>query len=170
MTFNFKHFGTIEIDDLVKKLEGLDWNQYKFRQLTHKVHAQTLTIPLLFDERLQSVKIHQNFGLFITELEKIKLFLTEKLGKGEFQSAILINLPAGRKILRHIDKGENFKKYHRIHIPIKTNPKCFFEVDNEIINMKEGEIWEINNDDKYHSVENSGETDRIHLLIDWKIS
>jgi hypothetical protein len=36
--------------------------------------------------------------------------------------------------------------------------------------MKEGEIWEINNDDKYHSVENRGETDRIHLLIDWKVS
>ena len=169
MNFNFKYFDTIDINSLSNKLESLDWNYYKFRQIAHKVHAETLTVPLLFDELLQKVKIHRDFGLFISELEKIKAILSEKLGKGEFQSALLINLPAGNKIKRHIDKGENFKKYHRIHIPIQTNSKCFFEVDNEIINMKEGEIWEINNDDKYHSVENAGETDRIHLLIDWKI-
>lgn len=168
MNFNFKYFGLIDINSLLKNLEDLDWNYYKFRQIAHKVHAETLTVPLLFDENLQSVKIHKDFGKFIPELGKIKKNLSEKLGKGEFQSAILINLPAGKKIDRHIDKGENFKKYHRIHIPIQTNPKCFFEVDNEIINMKAGEIWEINNDDKYHSVQNEGETDRIHLLIDWK--
>lgn len=170
MSFNFKYFGSIEISDLLEKLKELDWNYYQFRQIAHKVHAETLTVPLLFDEKLQTIKIHKDFGHFIPELGKIKIFLSEKLGKGELQSAILINLPAGKKIKRHIDKAENFKKYHRIHIPIQTNQKCYFEVDNEIINMKEGEIWEINNDDKYHSVENTGETDRIHLLIDWKVS
>jgi hypothetical protein len=170
MNFNFKYFGLFDINGFLEKLESLDWNFYKFRQIVHKVHAETLTVPMLFDEKLESIKIHKDFGRFIPELEKIKIILHEKIGKGEFQSAILINLPAGKTIKRHIDKGEKFKKYHRIHIPIQTNPKCFFEVDKEIINMKEGEIWEINNDDKYHSVENRGETDRIHLLIDWKVS
>ena len=33
--------------------------------------------------------------------------------------------------------------------------------------MKEGEIWEINNNEKKHSVENDGTEDRIHLLIDF---
>ena len=33
--------------------------------------------------------------------------------------------------------------------------------------MKEGEIWEINNNEKEHSVENNGNEDRIHLLIDF---
>jgi hypothetical protein len=34
-------------------------------------------------------------------------------------------------------------------------------------NLKLGEIWEINNDKKEHSVDNLGETDRIHLIVDW---
>lgn len=170
MTFNFKYLGTIDINSFLEKLKDLDWNYYQFRQIAHKVHAETLTVPLLFDEKLQSIKIHQDFGRFIPDLGNIKPILSEQLGKGELQSAILINLPAGKKIKRHIDKAELFKKCHRIHIAIQTNPKCFFEVDNEIVNMKEGEIWEINNDNKYHSVENTGETDRIHLLIDWKVA
>lgn len=134
MNFNFKYFGLIDINNWLEKMESLDWNYYQFRQIAHKVHAETLTVPLLFDEKLQSIKIHQDFGRFIPELEKIKIILSEKLGKGELQSAILINLPAGKKIKRHIDKAEIFKKSHRIHIPIQTNPKCFFEVDKEIIN------------------------------------
>jgi hypothetical protein len=170
MNFNFKYLGLLNIETLLKNLEGLDWNQYQFRQISYKVHAETLTVPLLFDEKLQTIKLHRDFGRFIPELEKIKIILSEKLGNGEFQSAILIKLPAGKKIERHIDRAEAFKMYHRIHIALQTNSKCLFEVDNEIINMKIGEIWEINNDGKYHSVENTGTSDRVHLLIDWKLS
>jgi hypothetical protein len=36
--------------------------------------------------------------------------------------------------------------------------------------MKKGEIWEIDNAYKVHGVINNGDTDRIHLLIDYKIS
>jgi hypothetical protein len=32
--------------------------------------------------------------------------------------------------------------------------------------MKKGELWEINNDGKMHSVRNGGAEDRVHLLID----
>ena len=34
--------------------------------------------------------------------------------------------------------------------------------------MKVGELWEINNS-KYHSVVNDGDTDRIHMIIDFKV-
>ena len=33
--------------------------------------------------------------------------------------------------------------------------------------LKEGEVWEINNVKKLHSVSNKGNSDRIHLLLDW---
>jgi hypothetical protein len=49
-----------------------------------------------------------------------------------------------------------------------TNEKCIFEVDNEEINMKMGEIWEIDNFNKEHSVVNNGDMDRIHLIVDWE--
>ena len=35
--------------------------------------------------------------------------------------------------------------------------------------MKEGEIWEIDNAYKMHCVNNDGDTDRIHLLIDYQL-
>ena len=36
----------------------------------------------------------------------------------------------------------------RFHIPLITNDKIFFTVDNETKNLKVGEMWEINNSKK----------------------
>ena len=33
--------------------------------------------------------------------------------------------------------------------------------------MKEGEIWQINNSGKQHSVVNTSKLDRVHLIVDW---
>jgi hypothetical protein len=34
--------------------------------------------------------------------------------------------------------------------------------------MQKGHVWEINNSTKTHSVVNNGDSDRIHLLIDYQ--
>ncbi len=91
------------------------------------------------------------------------------MGNGSIETAILINLPKNKKIDRHFDLAKYFIERNRLHIPIITNDKCIFEVDGEEINMKEGEIWEINNHNKPHAVSNGGDIDRVHLLIDWLI-
>jgi hypothetical protein len=169
MDFNFKFLGTFDVEKIKGKLHKLDWKAYTLRQDVHQVHKETFTVPLLFDPHLSKISLHKNFGFFIKDLEDLKIILTDKLGQGYLQSAILINLPAGKRVASHVDKAEAFKNYHRIHIPILTNEKCFFEVDEEVIHMKEGEVWEINNSEKAHSVQNQGDSDRIHLLIDWKV-
>ena len=43
-----------------------------------------------------------------------------------------------------------------------------FTIEDEIKNLKIGEIWEINNSEKLHGVSNEGDEDRIHLIVDWK--
>jgi len=53
-----------------------------------------------------------------------------------------------------------------VHIPITTNDKVVFTVDGEKKNMQVGEFWEIDNSQD-HSVENQGNEDRIHLIVDW---
>lgn len=169
MDFNFKYLGSIDVQAFQAKSERLDWEYFKFRQTAHEVHKETLTVPLLFDPFFSKISLHKDYAFFIKDLESIRQFLVKELGNGYLQSAILINLPAGKEVKRHVDKGEGFRKNRRIHIPILTNENCFFEVDNEVINMKEGEIWEINNSEKAHSVQNHGSTDRIHLLIDWMV-
>jgi len=40
-------------------------------------------------------------------------------------------------------------------------------VGEEKINLKKGEMWEINNSKKIHSVANNSKSNRVHLIIDW---
>jgi aspartyl/asparaginyl beta-hydroxylase (cupin superfamily) len=79
---------------------------------------------------------------------------------------MLTNLKAGTVIPRHRDRGPITAKTHRIHVPVITNTKCIFSVGDESRNLDAGQIWIIDNVNRYHSVENKGETDRVHLIID----
>lgn len=151
---------------------NLDWDSYDFRQLRYKDHAETKTIPLIWSEKFSTQqKWDPYYSIFKDDLDKIEEIIRSSLCKnGGFMSVILINLPAGKSIGRHIDAnpiGEKFNRCHRIHIPIFTNPDCLFEIGGEVKNMKEGEIWEISNVKMQHSVQNKGVSDRIHLMIDW---
>jgi len=157
----FKYYGSIQVPELPA---NLDWDDYTYRQEKHKVHRETKTIPLIWDEKLTGKIIYHEpeYSYFKGFLDSILSIL----GKGFIQSALLINLPAGKSIPRHVDKNDFFKDYSRIHIPLVTNEDCLFTVGEETKNLKVGEIWEINNNNEFHSVENKGLTDRIHLLID----
>jgi len=121
-------------------------------------------VPLLWNEVPSPKEVsHKWYPHFMDELEQI-----EKVLQKSIHTAILIKLPAGRSIPTHIDAAPHFKLYHRIHIPIITNPYCFFTVGNQQKHLKRGEMWEIDNDNQRHSVINNGADDRVHLLIDVK--
>jgi len=167
MSFNFKLHGKLKVDSIKEHLNGLDWDDYQFRQKTYSDHSKTKTIPLMWDEDKLTIKYWKDYDLFKFDLNYIEDLLIGVLGEGKIETAILINLPKKEKINSHYDVGEYFNKRNRIHIPIITNKDCIFEIDGELKNMKEGEIWEINNNEKKHSVENGGIEDRIHLLIDF---
>jgi len=81
-------------------------------------------------------------------------------------SARLLNLKAGAIIKEHKDADLAFEKGEaRLHIPIFTNNRVEFYVEDERVTMKEGECWYMNAN-LPHRVANYGETDRIHLVID----
>ena len=170
----YRHIDNMDISSIKDKIDrgNLSWDLYDFRQKRYKDHSETKTIPLIWSEDFSEKKIWDPYySIFKVDLKKVEDILRDKLCKtGGFMSAILINLPAGMSIGRHIDAnplGEKFNRCHRIHIPIITNSLCFFEIGDEVKNMKEGEIWEISNVKLPHSVQNKGVSDRIHLLIDW---
>jgi hypothetical protein len=79
---------------------------------------------------------------------------------------MLTRLRAGAVIPRHKDEGPLTAKTHRIHVPVTTNTGCIFSVGEESKNLGVGQIWVIDNVNRYHSVENAGDTDRVHLIID----
>lgn len=171
MEFNFKTHAYIDVSSIKSKaLEYTEdnWNSYDFRQKTFDVHKQTKTIPLIWDEKVTgNPKTYDESKKYKNELLIVNSLLTNKIGPGIMATAMLINLPSKKIISRHKDIGDFFAAIHRIHIPIVTAPECVFTIDEEKRNLQEGEVVEIDNNDKYHSVENNSDIDRVHLLIDW---
>jgi hypothetical protein len=168
--FNFKKYGHYDVSTIEDKINkcNLDWDGYVFRQTHRKGQQDTKTIPLIWSEDFKEVRTWENYDVFKDEIIKIETLFNELIGDGKITTALLINLPKNKKILPHIDSGDqHFFVNNRLHIPIVTNDNCWFKVSDETKQMKKGEIWEIDNSNKIHSVDNNGDTDRIHLLIDY---
>lgn len=86
--------------------------------------------------------------------------------KFEKTTVRLLRLAAGAIIKPHTDNELGYEDgCFRIHIPIITNPKVEFILDDQRLIMNEGECWYINANFT-HSVANKGNEDRIHLVID----
>lgn len=171
MGFNFKYFGLVDVsnfDSLILK-SNLDWDYYTFRQTHRKGQQETKTIPLIWGENFNEINKRETYPIFENELNILESIFKHMIGEGKISTALLINLPKHKSILPHIDSGdEHFFKTNRLHIPIQTNEKCLFTVSDETIHMQKGHVWEINNSAKTHSVVNNGDSDRIHLLIDYQ--
>jgi len=93
-------------------------------------------------------------------IEDLQTILNGKVGK-----VILINLPAGKEVLSHVDYGDYFHAVRRCHIAISTNPSATSTVNGETANFRLGECIELNNGFE-HSAINQGTTPRIHMLVD----
>jgi aspartyl/asparaginyl beta-hydroxylase (cupin superfamily) len=169
----FKYYGSIDTIEFKKILEDFDfnWDEFDFRQKKFICFTDTKTIPIIFDEsyKFDDVIKSKHYLKFEEQIvllqEKLKCILKED---GTIQSAILVNLPKGKMVEPHIDIAKFAAELKRLHIPILTNEECIFTVGEDSKNLKEGELWEINNDKHMHDVVNNGDTDRIHLIVDWK--
>jgi len=181
---SFRKIGDIDTAEILKlasELSDEQWQAEEFRQRRYEVHRDTQTIGLVFDQdfrhshptRLPMLQIFevalrpvlQLVAEFYEESEK-GVQLTEQYGFGYFIRATLVRLKAGGSIDEHTDNNFSLAHSHRVHIPIDTNEKVLFSVGKENRNLKVGEVVEINNR-RPHSVKNQGDTDRIHLILDF---
>ena len=81
-------------------------------------------------------------------------------------SARILRLGRGAEIKPHRDHALGYEDGNfRLHIPIVTNPGVRFILDGTQVSMLPGECW-YTNVNFMHSVINSGNTDRVHLVID----
>ena len=84
----------------------------------------------------------------------------------ELTTVRFLKLGAGAWIRPHRDYQLGIEDGEiRIHIPVATNPQVEFILNDQLIEMKEGEAWYLNFN-LHHSVRNRGETERIHLVVD----
>ena len=173
---NYKLLGDCNIIDLQNKINQLteqDWLEHQLRQNSFKVHKHTNTLEILWDiDSLNNNtvgKVHNNFFKLNIEtfLKNIESLYSNYYGPGYFIRVLITKLKQNSIIFPHIDKGNSLKDCKRTHIPIKTHPNCIFTIGGETKHLKEGEIWEINNFKKEHSVENNSNEDRIHMILDY---
>ena len=167
-TLPFKFLGYYDVTPFIEKLDSLDWDAYDERQRTRAGMRDTFTYPLIWDINFKQSVAWPFYDTFANQVEELKDLMDTVFGPGEMQTCVLTNLPSGKKITLHYDRGAVFCDSHRVHIPIQTNPDVIFKVGDQELNMKVGSVWEINNSHKPHGVFNYGNTDRIHLMIDWK--
>ncbi len=88
----------------------------------------------------------------------------------EKTSVRLMKLYAGAVIKEHSDHDLSFEEGEvRLHIPVVTNPSVEFFLADERVVMQEGECWYLNLTLK-HRINNFGNNDRIHLVLDCKVN
>jgi quercetin dioxygenase-like cupin family protein len=88
----------------------------------------------------------------------------------EKESVRFLRLAAGAKIKEHKDYFIGIEDGTvRLHIPVITNPLIEFYLDNERVDMREGELWYLDFG-LNHRVENKSALDRIHLVLDCKVN
>jgi hypothetical protein len=85
-------------------------------------------------------------------------------------AARLLRLKAGSRIREHTDYKLAYEDGElRVHVPVHTNDRVEFYVAGQRVILREGECWYVNTS-LPHRVENLGETDRIHLVIDCEVN
>jgi quercetin dioxygenase-like cupin family protein len=176
--FNFNYVGYFDISPIKDKLNEIGdniWLEHTLRQSVFLAHKDTETVEFMWDigslNKIAKGKIHSNFYKFEidTILNKLKPIYKKKYGDGEFLKVLLVKLKKNSKISAHVDNGNSLEICKRTHIGVITNPSVIFTVGGEVKHMKEGDIWEINNQ-KEHSVNNDSNMDRIHLIIDYLVN
>lgn len=171
---NFRLLGRVDASPILAKTQSLteaDWAANEWRQNRFDTHADTQTIELIFDTDFR----HENptprdmyFQLgFDTMLESlidtINNFYT---GDGYIVRAILVRLKGRGVIPAHVDSGYSLMNCRRIHMAVVSTDQVEFTVGGEHQVMKPGELWEINNA-REHSVVNTSDQERVHLIVDW---
>jgi Aspartyl/Asparaginyl beta-hydroxylase len=82
------------------------------------------------------------------------------------QSVRLMRLTPGSRIQTHSDYDLDFESGTiRIHVPVVTNPGVEFRLNGAPVPLAAGSAWYLRLSDP-HSVDNRGDADRVHLVID----
>jgi quercetin dioxygenase-like cupin family protein len=79
--------------------------------------------------------------------------------------ALITRLAPGGVIPAHIDEGAPATYYTRYQLALQCLPGCNFQIGEEVINFRMGEVWQVDNRTE-HSVVNNSADDRIVLIVD----
>lgn len=169
-----KDLGPVDAEPLVDAVLGLDdeaWLLNINRQNDYEVHKQTQSVVMIFcDGPPEDLAVSKEAGWDLLADAAIPV-MHDLIGRfyppgGTIIRAMAAKLLSGGRINPHFDSHPTFRASHRIHVPITTNNRVRFTIDGKPCRLTPGNAYEINNQ-KTHSVINSGKEDRITFIFDY---
>ncbi len=127
---------------------GKDWSK-----------AKTINGALVVPDRKERLK-EQDFKFLCNKFKNtvFEYLYNQIINNYQVGRVRLMKLPPHQCLSWHADSTD------RLHYPIKTNPKCFMVIEDEIKHLPQNEWWLANTKENYHTVFNGSEEDRIHLV------
>jgi hypothetical protein len=90
----------------------------------------------------------------------------DRIGMEHIGAVFFFKLKAGSTQHEHRDmQGNLLFGCSRVHIPLQTNPGAQLIVERQAYHLPVGEVWCLDTAGR-HAARNTGEDDRIHLVID----
>ena len=169
-----KPLGDVPCKALREAILDLDadaWLSNEQRQNDYEVHKQTESIILVFcDGPVHDLVVSKQNGWDVLADTAVPV-MHELINRayppgGTIIRAMAAKLLSKGRIAPHFDSHPSFRRSHRIHVPITSNPRVRFMIDGRPYRMEVGQAYEINNQ-KTHSVINSGDEDRITFIFDY---
>tara|TARA_R110002096_G_scaffold107636_1_gene235782 strand:+ start:678 stop:1241 length:564 start_codon:yes stop_codon:yes gene_type:complete len=169
-----KILGDVDGSALAAAILGLDapaWLENRNRQTDYEVHRQTESVVLIFcDGPMEDMTVSKQAGWDLLAETAVPV-MHDLIGRfyppgGTIIRAMAAKLLSGGRINPHFDSHPSFRHSHRIHVPITSNPRVRMTIDGKPFRLEVGKAYEINNQ-KTHSVINSGNEDRITFIFDY---
>lgn len=150
------------------------WNENKLRT-THPLspHKECSDIWVMFNEVpndasliVDDIKaVPYRAWREIPQLRPIIFDLMRRVEGTQLGRVLITKLEPGNKIPAHIDQGAPVTFYSRYQIVLQSLPGCIFQIEDEKVNFRAGEVWKIDNS-KEHSVSNNSADARIVIIAD----
>lgn len=157
------------LDALVSAIDEADWGVANYRKT---VFPQTDTIPIhhtplcysCLDERtIHSIRKEPQFEKFEPLIRPMLELLGQHYTFNQYAAFIARLCPNGQ-IGMHHDAGAFLETCHRVHIPLQTNPKVAYCIENQEYYWQRGKAYEFDNT-RLHGVKNRSDESRIHLVV-----
>jgi hypothetical protein len=162
-------------DELISGILGAiaeeDWHVSDYRRSAGNM-SSTNTIPIHHTPLCATCGTEEAIKAIRKEVlfEKFEPLLTPFLellrGYYEFNqyAAFIARLHPHGDIGMHPDSGVFLETCHRIHLPLQTNPKVAYCIEDQEYYWQRGKAYEFDNT-RLHGVKNRSDEFRIHLVV-----
>jgi quercetin dioxygenase-like cupin family protein len=101
----------------------------------------------------------------LPQIRPVIFDLMRRVEGTELGRVIITKIPPGGRIPPHTDQGAPVEYYTRYQIVLQSLPGAVFQIEDEKVNFRSGDVWRIDNS-REHQVVNNSADDRVVIITD----